>query len=78
VVVPAFYLIMDDISRGLSWVFGRFIGASEDEVEAPEASELAMRINRVGNENAALRERLEALEGKLPRAKLPPAQHAAE
>ena len=78
VVVPAFYLIMDDISRILAWMFSRFIGPKEAEPEAPEAAELASRINRVGSENAALRERLADLEGKLPRAKMPPAQHAAE
>jgi predicted RND superfamily exporter protein len=78
VVVPSFYLIMDDISRGLSWVFSRFIGEKEEEPEAPEAAELAARINRVGGENANLRERLSQLEGKLGKRAVPPAQHAAE
>ncbi len=78
VVVPAFYLIMDDISRGLSWVFSRFIGQKEDEPEAPEAAELASRINRVGSENAALRERLTTLEGRMAPVAVPKAQHAAE
>ena len=78
VVVPAFYLIMDDLSRGLSWVFSRFIGAREADPDAPEAAELASRINRVGSENAALRERLVKLEGKLAPAPPIAAQHAAE
>jgi multidrug efflux pump subunit AcrB len=78
VVVPAFYLIMDDISRGLTWVFGRFIGAKEDEPEAPEAAELAMRIDRVGGENAVLRERLAKLEGALLPGRSRAERHAAE
>jgi multidrug efflux pump subunit AcrB len=79
VVVPAFYLIMDDISRGLTWVFGRFIGAKEAEPEVPETTELASRINRVGTENAALRERLQDLEARLDKSRRSTAtRHAAE
>ncbi|MGL5011113.1 MAG: efflux RND transporter permease subunit, partial [Paracoccaceae bacterium] len=78
VVVPAFYLVMDDLSRLLSWLFSRMIGQKEEEPEAPEAAELAMRINRVGGENAALRDRLRELEGKLGARSGRGAQHAAE
>jgi multidrug efflux pump subunit AcrB len=31
VFVPSFYVVMDDISRFFAWLFGRFIGPSEDE-----------------------------------------------
>ena len=31
VFVPSFYVVMDDISRFFGWIFGRFIGPSEDE-----------------------------------------------
>jgi multidrug efflux pump subunit AcrB len=78
VVVPAFYLIMDDISRMLSWMFSRFLGQKEQDPEAPEAAELANRINRVGQENAILRERLAKLEGQLSTTGLGRTQHAAE
>ena len=78
VVVPAFYLIMDDLSRGLNWIFSRFIGAKEEEPESPEAAELASRINRVGSENASLRERLATLEDRLTTPKSRPSPHAAE
>ncbi len=33
VVVPSFYLIMDDVSRGLAWIFGRMVGKKEVEAE---------------------------------------------
>ncbi len=78
VVVPAFYLIMDDFSRLLSWMFGRFVGKKEQEPEAPEAAVLAERINRVGGENAALRDRLAELEGRLVAKAGRTAPHAAE
>jgi multidrug efflux pump subunit AcrB len=78
VVVPSFYLIMDDLARLLSWVFGRMIGAKDVEPESPEAAELAERINRVGSENAALRDRIGQLETRLGKRNVASGQHAAE
>jgi hydrophobe/amphiphile efflux-1 (HAE1) family protein len=45
VVVPSFFMIMDDVSRLLAWVFGRFIGAKEVEVEPASSEELTLEIN---------------------------------
>jgi multidrug efflux pump subunit AcrB len=78
VVVPSFYLIMDDLSRLLGWLFSRMIGQKEEEPEAPESAELAQRINRVGNENAALRDRIAELETRLSKRGVASGQHAAE
>ncbi len=79
VIVPAFFLIMDDLSRLMGWLFSRMIGRKEEEPEAPEAAELATRINRVGTENASLRERLRQVEARLGlRAPPKPEQQAAE
>jgi len=78
VVVPSFYLIMDDFSRLLSWIFSRMIGTKEVEPESPEAADLAQRINRVGMENAALRDRLATIEAKLGARGGGAARHAAE
>ena len=78
VVVPSFYLIMDDISYWLARFFQMFIGQKEEELESPEAAELAQRINRVGTENAALRDRLAQIESKLGPRAATPSQHAAE
>jgi multidrug efflux pump subunit AcrB len=77
VVVPSFYLVMDDLSRMLGWLFGRMIGRKDAEPESPEAAELAVRINRVGGENATLRNRIDALEARLARQGARP-RHAAE
>lgn len=62
IVVPSFYLIMDDLSRGLAWVFSRFIGKKEAEPESPEAAVLAERIMRGQEDTALLQGRLTALE----------------
>jgi hydrophobe/amphiphile efflux-1 (HAE1) family protein len=80
VIVPAFFLIMDDLSRLMGWLFSRMIGRKEEEPEEPAASELAERINRVGTENAGLRERLRTLEARigLRAPPAPPERTAAE
>ena len=58
VIVPSFFLIMDDISRVLGWIFGRFIGKKEVEPEAPDATVLAERI-------AAGRAEIDGLEARI-------------
>ncbi len=67
VIVPAFYLIMDDLSRLLSWAFSRLVGKKESEPEAPEAAVLAERIALLSAEQSSLRNRLNGLESKGPR-----------
>ncbi|MFN4154236.1 MAG: efflux RND transporter permease subunit [Paracoccaceae bacterium] len=69
VVVPAFYLIMDDLSRVLARLFSRFIGPKEADAEAPPAEVLAERIALLDAEQRALRDRLDAITG--PRAVTP-------
>ena len=58
VVVPSFYLIMDDISWVLGKVFGRLIGKKEEEDPAPSADILAERIALLAADQADLRERV--------------------
>jgi HAE1 family hydrophobic/amphiphilic exporter-1 len=62
VVVPSFYLIMDDVSRLLGWIFGRFVGAKEKEPEEPAASVLAEAIAENRGEIDFVRRRLAAVE----------------
>ena len=80
VVVPSFFLIMDDLSRLLSWIFGRFIGPSEDEPETMEPEAMTAAIGENAGEIAALRQRLSDLEGQTgPRPpKLVVSREAAE
>ncbi|MDP3264546.1 MAG: efflux RND transporter permease subunit [Tabrizicola sp.] len=77
VVVPSFYLIMDDLSRLLSRVFSRMVGKKEAEPESPEAHVLAERIVRGQEELALLQGRLVALEERVS-GKRQTALHVAE
>ena len=61
VVVPSFYLIMDDISWLLGKVFSRLIGKKEEEEAAPDAQTLAERIALLAADQSDLRERMGAL-----------------
>ncbi|MEK1897986.1 MAG: efflux RND transporter permease subunit [Rhizobium sp.] len=62
VVVPSFFLIMDDLSRLLGWIFGRLVG-KKDKEDLPMSSE---DLTRVALENRSdidsLEERLTAIE----------------
>jgi len=58
VIVPSFYLIMDDLSRLMSRLFSRIIGPKEADPEAPPAEVLAERIAALAADQADLRNRL--------------------
>ncbi|KAB0679541.1 efflux RND transporter permease subunit [Aureimonas leprariae] len=71
VVVPSFYLVMDDLSRLLRWLFGRFVGRKDEEDERDLAAERLV----------ALETRVRLLEGKgepKPPYLLRPPSEAAE
>jgi multidrug efflux pump subunit AcrB len=59
VIVPSFFLIMDDLSNLLTKIFSRFIGNKEPEPDIPANEDLAEDI-------ASLSERLTKLEGTDP------------
>ncbi|MDP2122658.1 MAG: efflux RND transporter permease subunit [Hoeflea sp.] len=65
VVVPSFFLIMDDLSRLLSRIFGRFIGPSEEEAEVLEPEAMTAALGANAGEIAELRRRLTELEGQV-------------
>jgi multidrug efflux pump subunit AcrB len=75
VIVPSFYLIMDDLSRLVGWIFGRFVGPKEEEAEPPANSELAASLSAAQAEIESLAARLRAVED---RTGLPATRHAAE
>ena len=74
VIVPSFFLIMDDLSRVLSWIFGRFVGERDEEPEAPDRRELATRLAEGRAEMTVLEARLLRLEAEGGR----PVLHVAE
>jgi multidrug efflux pump subunit AcrB len=60
-VVPSFFLIMDDLSRLLGRIFGRFVGAREDE-DLISSEEVARQTRRQGRTLSELEQRLSQLE----------------
>jgi hypothetical protein len=61
VVVPAFFLIMDDLQRLLARLFGGLVGRKDEEPEAPSATALARDIDSL-----AARVGLLEVEGRVP------------
>ncbi len=78
VVVPSFYLIMDDFSWLLGRIFSRVVGQKEAEPEAPEAAVLAERIAAQKAEVSNLARRLDGLEDALTTGRKSPTLHVAE
>jgi hydrophobe/amphiphile efflux-1 (HAE1) family protein len=62
VVVPSFFLIMDDLSRLLGWLFGRLVGKKEEEQEVLDNDELTRILNENSRTISSLEERLQTLE----------------
>ncbi|MGP4749918.1 efflux RND transporter permease subunit [Agrobacterium pusense] len=56
IVVPAFFLIMDDLSRLLAHLFGRFVGKKEEEEEALSNE----KLSEIVRENSLALSSLEA------------------
>jgi multidrug efflux pump subunit AcrB len=78
VIVPSFFLIMDDLSSLLARIFGRFIGRKEDEPVEPAAHELAAQIETRAIEIALLNARVGSLEEVAANRRGPKALHVAE
>ncbi|MET0748594.1 MAG: efflux RND transporter permease subunit, partial [Rhizobium sp.] len=67
IVVPSFFLIMDDLSRLLGWMFGRLVGRkdADDVIVTQDGLAAAMAENRA--ELADLERRFDRLEQKDPK-----------
>ncbi|MCG5479356.1 MAG: efflux RND transporter permease subunit, partial [Ensifer alkalisoli] len=64
VVVPSFFLIMDDLSRLLAWIFGRFVGKKDEEVLPLDREALSKLAAEQGSTIESLDERVNALEAE--------------
>ncbi len=78
VIVPSFYLVMDDLSRLLSRIFGGLVGSKEEEAVPPDGFVLAAGVAARQAEIEALEERLARLEAAAQSDKPPPKLHVAE
>ncbi len=76
VVVPSFFLIMDDMGRLLSWLFSRFVGKKEVEETPPDGFELARSVDAAEAEIEALRDAVEDLRSGLSQGSKPRPQAA--
>jgi multidrug efflux pump subunit AcrB len=64
VIVPSFFMIMDDLARLLGWAFGRMIGPKEDEPAALDDQTVASNFEATRRELSSLRKRLGLLEAR--------------
>jgi multidrug efflux pump subunit AcrB len=78
IVVPSFYLIMDDLSNLLARVFRGMIGAKEREPADVDTHALAARVDTLAVDTSLLSGRLGDLEDRMRPASRPMAPHAAE
>ncbi|KQW29162.1 ABC transporter permease [Rhizobium sp. Root274] len=62
IVVPAFFLILDDLSRLLSWAFGRFVGKKEVEEKVLSAEDLSHLARRNFETLQSVEKRLASVE----------------
>ncbi|CAN7482555.1 efflux RND transporter permease subunit [Rhizobium sp. LjRoot98] len=61
-VVPSFFLIMDDVSRLMGWLFGRMVGKKDEELEVLENEALTGIVTDQGKTIDELQKRLDKLE----------------
>ena len=55
IFVPSFYVVMDDVARLFSWVFGRFVGASDEpKILDPELAAVDARVDDLQEQLARL------------------------
>jgi multidrug efflux pump subunit AcrB len=62
VVVPAFFLIMDDLSQLLGRIFGRFFGSKEEEEEVLSSEALSRHVQTTAASIATLEDRIASIE----------------
>ncbi|MCZ4091815.1 efflux RND transporter permease subunit [Sinorhizobium psoraleae] len=64
VVVPSFFLIMDDLSRLLARIFGRFVGKKDEENLPLDNAALTERVAEHGDTIEELQQRIKTLEAQ--------------
>ncbi|PTM92818.1 efflux RND transporter permease subunit [Mycoplana dimorpha] len=71
VVVPSFFLIMDDLSRVLAWAFGRLVGKKDEEAVPLDNQALTLATAETAKDVEALEGRVAVLEQQRETAKKP-------
>ena len=78
IVVPAFFLIMDDLSQLLARIFRGVIGAKDEEPPEVDTQALASRVETLSIDNSLLSGRVGDLESAIRPPLRPARPHAAE
>lgn len=66
IFVPSYYIIMDDLARLTSWLFGRFIGKTDEpRIVDPHVAAVEAKVGSVETEMDGLAAKVEAIEQKL-------------
>jgi hydrophobic/amphiphilic exporter-1 (mainly G- bacteria), HAE1 family len=65
VFVPSYYIVMDDLARLFSWIFGRFIGASDEPKLAGSVEELAVQQSKTETALEQLADKIEEVEDRM-------------
>ncbi len=68
VFVPSFYIVMDDLAHLFRWLFGRFIGASDEPKLAESVEELAMQQSKTETALEQLADKIEEVEDRMANA----------
>ena len=67
VFVPSFYIVMDDLAHLFRWLFGRFIGSSDEKPE-PSVEELAVQQSKTELALEQLADKIEDVEERVTEA----------
>jgi hydrophobic/amphiphilic exporter-1 (mainly G- bacteria), HAE1 family len=73
IFVPSFYIVMDDLARLTSWIFGRFIGAS-DEANVASVEELAVQQSKTEKALEHLADKIDDIEDLVTKRRLKAAE----
>jgi HAE1 family hydrophobic/amphiphilic exporter-1 len=66
IFVPSYYIVMDDLGRFFTWIFGRFVGATDEpKVLDPDVAAVSNQVAAVDAEVDGLAAKVEAIEGRL-------------
>ncbi|MBG1231939.1 efflux RND transporter permease subunit [Aestuariivirga litoralis] len=66
IFVPSYYIVMDDIARLFGWIFGRFVGKTDEPaIQDPALAAVDAKVEHVGTEVDGLAAKIDTLEEKL-------------
>jgi multidrug efflux pump subunit AcrB len=65
IFVPSFYIVMDDLARLFSWMFSRFVGATDEPKVSGSVEELAVQQSKTEMALEQLADKIDAVEDRI-------------